>query len=45
MSVVDQGAIDLAMTVGKRFAALLAEQQMADARPARRQRPAARRAG
>ena len=32
MSVVDQGAIDLAMTVGKRFAALLAEQQMADSR-------------
>jgi hypothetical protein len=29
MSVVDQGTIDLAMTVGKRFAALLAEQQMA----------------
>jgi hypothetical protein len=29
MSVVDQGAIDLAMTVGKRFAALLAEQRMA----------------
>ena len=28
MSVVDEGTIDLAMTVGKRFAALLAEQQM-----------------
>jgi hypothetical protein len=29
VSVVDQSAIDLAMTVGKRFAALLEEQQMA----------------
>ena len=29
MSVVDQDAIDLAMTVGKRFAALLQEQRMA----------------
>jgi hypothetical protein len=29
MSIVDQGAIDLAMTVGKRFAALLTEQQLA----------------
>ena len=45
MSVVDQGAIDLAMTVGKRFAALLAEQRMATPAEARRQRPAARHAG
>jgi hypothetical protein len=30
MSAVDQGTIDLALVVGKRFAALLAEQQMPD---------------